>query len=235
MGKSFQFKQFTVADDNSTMKIGTDAVLLGSWSNIENAEHILDIGSGSGIIALMLAQRSNAFVDAVEIDKNSAQQACQNFKLSPWKSKMKVYHTSFQDFSGSNTSFYDLIISNPPFFEKALKSEVVSRNLARHTDTLSYEDLMKGISKRLSPKGKACIILPVTESISLIPIAESLGLHCNYQTEVISKKGMEASRKLMEFSKIKTELKVDSICILNDDLNYTEEFKSLTKKFYLKF
>jgi tRNA1Val (adenine37-N6)-methyltransferase len=235
MGKAFQFKQFAVDDDQSTMKIGTDAVLLGSWSNIENAEHILDIGSGSGIIALMLAQRSNAFVDAVEIDKSSAQQAARNFEKSPWKNKMKIYHTSFQDFSVCNTKTYDLIVSNPPFFIEALKSEDVYRNLARHTDTLSFEDLMKGISKHLSPKGKVCVILPVSESISFKLIAELNGVFCNYQTGVISKKGLPPYRLLMEFSKLKTDLKEDSLCILNEDLSYTEEFKYLTKDFYLKF
>ncbi len=138
MKKAFQFKQFELFDDRSTMKIGTDAVLLGAWSNVENASRILDVGTGSGIIALMLAQRSNTLVDAIEIDKNSARQAVDNFKLSVWENKLQVYNTSFQTFAASNTSTYDLIVSNPPFFADALKSDKSHRNLARHTDTLSF-------------------------------------------------------------------------------------------------
>ncbi len=233
--KPFQFKQFKLFDDRSTMKIGTDAVLLGSWSNIDNTSRILDIGTGLGIIALMLAQRSNALIDAVEIDKNSAQQATDNFNLSAWKSKMKVYNTSFQSFATSYNTSYDLIVSNPPYFVDALKSDKSHRNLARHADTLSFEELMKGISKLLSPQGKACIILPITESILLKQFAELNELFCNYQTEVISKKGLEPNRMLMEFSKVKKDFKACSLCILNQDLSYTDEFKDLTKDFYLNF
>lgn len=235
MKKVFQFKQFKVFDDCSTMKIGTDAVLLGAWSKVENIENILDIGTGCGIIALMLAQRSLAFVDAVEIDKSSVLQAQENFNLSLWKSRMQVNCTSFQDFVTSKTITYDLIVSNPPYFKDNLKSSNFRKNLARHTDTLSFEDLMKGVAKLLSPQGKSCIILPVTESISVKRIAELNGLFCNYQTEIIPKTNAIPNRILLEFSKFNTEIKTDTLCILNKNLTYTEDFKSLTKDFYLSF
>ncbi len=235
MKKTFRFKQFELSDDCSTMKIGTDAVLLGAWSNVENTLRMLDIGTGAGIIALMLAQRFDASVDAVEIDKSSAEQAESNFNQSPWKSKMKLYNTSFQDFSTASAITYDLIVSNPPFFVNALKSNQFHRNLARHTDTLSFDDLVKGIAKLLSPQGKSCIILPITESISLKRIAELNGLFCNHQTEVVSRKGLAPNRMLMEFSKSKTNFKMTSLNILNEDSSYTDEFKDLTKDFYLNF
>jgi len=235
MKSVFRFKQFELSDDSSCMKIGTDAVLLGAWAKVENSSRIMDIGTASGIIALMLAQRSAAEVDAVEIDKNSAEQAESNFSHSPWKSKMQVYHISFQDFAANNTATYDLIVSNPPFFTDALKSNQFQRNLARHTDTLSFEDLVKGIAKLLSPLGKSCIILPLAESNALKRFAALNGVFCNYQTAVISKKGLAPHRLLMEFSKLKTDLKMDSLCILNEDLSYTDEFKDLTRNFYLKF
>ncbi|MEI6694508.1 MAG: methyltransferase [Bacteroidota bacterium] len=235
MDKVFSFKQFDIADDRSAMKIGTDAVLLGAWSNVENADRVLDIGSGCGIIALMLAQRSNAFVDAVEIDKNAAEQSQENFDFSTWKSKMKIYNNSFQEFTNNNTSTYDLIVSNPPFFVDALKGKHSKRNLARHTDSLSFEALMQGISKLLASHGKACVILPIPESIHLKQCGDENGLFCNFQTEVIPKKGLAPNRILMEFSKVKSELKWNSLCILNEDLSYTDEFKDLTKEFYLNF
>ncbi len=235
MKKAFRFKQFELSDDSSTMKIGTDAVLLGAWSNVDNTTRILDIGTGSGIIALMLAQRSSAFLDAVEIDQNSAQQAIANFRLTPWKDKMKVYNTSFQNFAATSVVSYDLIVSNPPFFINALKSGQVHRNLARHTASLSFEDLMKGIAKLLLPEGKACLILPLAESIALKQNAGINGLFCSFQTEVISKKGLAPNRVLMEFRKGKTGCKTNSLTILNEDLSYTHEFMELTKAFYLKF
>jgi tRNA1Val (adenine37-N6)-methyltransferase len=217
------------------MKIGTDAILLGTWANIENTEKILDIGTGCGIIALMLAQRSKVSIDAVEIDKNSALQAVYNFNHSQWVNKMRVFNTSFQTFVNSVSAKYDVIVSNPPYFRDALKSDNSLKNLARHTDTLSFEDLITGISELLSPQGKACMILPVTESITLKRIAEFNGLFCNHQTEVISRKGFVPNRLLMEFCKVKRDLKENSLCILNEDLSYTDEFIVLTKDFYLNF
>ncbi len=235
MNKVFIFKQFDIADDRSAMKIGTDAVLLGAWSNVENTDRLLDIGSGCGIIALMLAQRTNAFVDAVEIDKNAAEQAQENFDLSPWKEKMKIHNTNFQDFANKSNKMYDLIVSNPPFFVDALKSKHVNRNLARHADSLSFEALMEGISKLLTTHGKASIILPITESIQLKQCAKKYGLYCNFQTEVKPKKGLAPNRILMEFNKQKRDLKETTLCILNEVLSYTNEFKDLTRDFYLKF
>ncbi|MCX6232482.1 MAG: methyltransferase [Bacteroidetes bacterium] len=233
--KAFQFKQFKVFHDQATMKVGTDAVLLGAWSNINNVNNILDIGTGSGIIALMLAQRSDALIDAIEIDESSARQAIDNFSLSPWKERMRVLQTSFLKYSTTCTKKYDLFVSNPPYFHNSLKSQESNRNLARHNDELPFEDLVSGIAGLLNESGKACIILPVNESNTLKETALKHGLYCNFQTEVVSKAGHRPNRLLMEFSKQKRETIISSICIMNADLNYTEDFKSLTKDFYLDF
>jgi tRNA1Val (adenine37-N6)-methyltransferase len=233
--KAFHFKQFNVFHDQSAMKVGTDAVLLGAWCNISKANSILDIGTGSGIIALMLAQRSDALIDAIEIDESSARQATENFLISPWKERMQLMQTSFQEYSVTCTKKYDLIVSNPPYFHNALKSPEANKNLARHNDGLPFEDLVSGIARLLNESGKACIILPVNESVILKEYALKHGLQCNLQTAVVSKAGLRPNRLLMEFSRQKGELIISSVCILNENSEYTEEFKTLTKDFYLDF
>jgi tRNA1Val (adenine37-N6)-methyltransferase len=232
---AFQFKQFNVLHDRAAMKVGTDAILLGAWSNIDKANSILDIGTGSGIIALMLAQRTNACIDAIEIDKSAAEQATENFILSTWKERLQLIHTSFQDYTKTCTKKYDLIVSNPPYFYNALKSPKSNKNLARHNDELPFDDLVSGIARLMSESGKACIILPHNESVLLKEYALKYELYCNFQTEVVSKAGLRPNRLLIKFSKRKHEIETSSLRILNEDLSYTEAFKSLTKDFYLNF
>jgi len=157
----FHFKKFSIEDNKSAMKIGTDAVLLGAWTPCANESHILDIGTGSGILALMMAQRNYAIpVDAVEIDYDAAMLAHQNFKLSPWTDQICIFNTTIQQFSLLKREKYSLIICNPPFFTESLKAPDKARSIARHNDTLPVDELLSITSKLLIEKGKAEFIIP---------------------------------------------------------------------------
>ena len=149
----FSFRQFTIHQDQCAMKVGTDGVLLGAWVNVENAQRILDVGTGTGLIALMCAQRSESVIDAVEVDRAASEQAAVNCSASPWKDRITVVHDSFQHFAESTAYRYDLIVSNPPFFKNSLKPKGLARSLARHDDRLSYESLLYYTVKILEPGG----------------------------------------------------------------------------------
>ena len=169
----FYFKQFSVKDDRSTMKIGTDAVLLGIAADITNVRNILEIGTGCGIIALILAQRSEAEIDALEIDEESVIQAKENVSASPWKDRISVIHSSLQDFIPEDHKKYDLIISNPPFFSGTYKSHQSKRNISRHNDRLTFDELLDCSDALLADPGSLWVILPVKESLQFIDIAEN--------------------------------------------------------------
>lgn len=218
---AFKFKQFSVSDDRSTMKVGTDAVLLGAWADVANAKSILDIGTGCGVIALMLAQRSNAIVDAVEIDVESAKQAKENFDASPWK--INIHNTAVQDLAGQ----YDLIVSNPPFFNNSLLPPASSRQKARHTTTLTHEDLMKSVSRLLTPGGKFAVIVPDNALIS-----NPYGLTCSRATAVYPRQKLE--RWLLEFSSNeKASFREEERLVLFDGDERSQEYSRLTREFYL--
>ncbi|MGC4023205.1 MAG: methyltransferase, partial [Cyclobacteriaceae bacterium] len=156
----FRFKQFSVNNDKCAMKVGTDAVLLGAWMDLDNAQSILEIGTGSGVIALMVAQRTpaDAHIDAIEIEEQDATQAKENVKNSPWPSKIGIHQAAFQDFE--NKTKYDLIFSNPPYFNKSLLPPSSERSRVRHTNTLSYEELIVHSLRLINTKGKLAVILP---------------------------------------------------------------------------
>ena len=150
------------------MKVGTDAVLLGSWVDPKSAEHILDIGTGTGLIALMLAQKSPAEIDAVDIDENACRQAEENFNSSPWAGRVHIFHQSFQEFSTTTKLQYDLVVSNPPYFHHASKPPEEARLNARHNDQLSFIELAEGVKKILNSSGRFCLILPSKEGFEFI-------------------------------------------------------------------
>ncbi len=233
--KPFKFKKFILYHQQSTLKVGTDAILLGAWANIEKADKILEIGCGCGIITLMLAQRTKADIDAIEIDFNSTEEAKRNVEISEWKNRINIENISFQEFIKDKNNIYDLIVSNPPYFNNSLKSNDLNKNLAKHNDSLSYNELAFGISKLLKPNGKASIILSISESEIFKAIALKNGLYCNLEMEVFPKTGLKSNRLLMQFEKQKLKYERKSITVLDVNNNYTTDFINLCKDFYLNF
>ncbi len=217
------------------MKVGTDGVLLGAFALVEGIKRILDVGTGTGLIALMLAQRSEAFIDAVEIDKDAAQQAMQNVAASPWHKRIKVYHISFQEYSKQTTSRYDLIISNPPYYHNDLKSPVMLRNNARHAVKMSHNNLIEGAEKLLTAEGRLCVILPHDMSDAFKNQAWFNRLYPLRILKISPTASRPASRVVLECSRYKNHRPDTSeINIMKDDLTtYTEAYKRLTEEYYL--
>jgi tRNA1Val (adenine37-N6)-methyltransferase len=233
---SFHFKQFSVEDDQSSMRIGTDAVLLGAWINPENRSEILDIGTGSGVIALMVAQKCNATITAIDIDKDSVHQASLNFQNSPWKIRMNTIHISFQEFTRLQGFMFDLIITNPPFFKNSLRSPLNSRNIARHDDQLNAHDLLDGVTNILRSNGKFCLILPVDGAQLFKEYANEQNLHLVRQLQVRSKPGIKPKRVIMEFSLSLPGIVItEEIVIRREDNSFTEAYRQMTRDFYLEF
>jgi len=231
----FSFKQFTVYHDRCAMKVGIDGVLLGVWTSVKNTNRILDIGTGTGLIALILAQRSDSFIDAIDIDKDSVLQASENVKNSPWDNRIKVQEISLQNFAVSTILRYDLIISNPPYFINSLKSPSEDRSNARHTNSLSHEELINNAKFLLAPLGKICIILPVSEALICKNFALNKGLFCTREVMVIPKPNAIPKRILMEFKLQSFQKEVSELVIeSNERHHYSEEFTLLAKDFYLK-
>lgn len=230
----FSFKQFTVFHDKCAMKVGIDGVLLGTWANTENANSILDIGTGTALIALMLAQRSSAVIDAIDIDKDAIIQATENIQNSKWSNRIKPHLASLQQFSQSTQNKYDLIVSNPPYFVNSLKTPVQNRTTARHTDSLSHEELIVSSKPLLNENGRLCIILPVNEAIQCIDFAQSQGLYCSKKVIVFPKPDSEPKRLLVEFQTTESETKISELTIEIERHKYSIEFSTLAKDFYLK-
>ena len=234
--KPFNFKQFNVFDKRSAMKVGTDAVLLGSWVNCVKKENILDIGTGSGVIALMLAQRSQAVITGVDIHKGSVEDAVLNFRNSKWSSRLQVAHSSLQGYAEKCTDRFDLIVSNPPFFTNSLKSPEQLKNISKHNDYLPYAELITEIRKLLADKGSYCIIIPADDYENIIELSENAGFSLSKQLIVFPKPSKPASRVVLEFGISKPETIIrDEIFIRNNDDSYASDYKLLTGEFYLNF
>lgn len=234
--KPFKFKQFTIHQDRCAMKIGTDGVLLGAWVPIDTSVNsILDIGTGTGVIALMAAQRSDAeIIDALEIDTEAYEQAVENFEASPWGDRLFCYHASFQEFFEEIENQYDVLISNPPFYTADYKTSDAQRDLARFQDALPFEHLLVGASRLLSDHGKLAIILPFKEEERVIEIGEQVNLFPQKITRVRGNAASEVKRSMMLFSFIQTECEIDELVIENSRHQYTDAYIDLTKDFYLK-
>jgi len=231
----FSFKQFTVYHDQCAMKVGIDGVLLGVWAEIGSAKRILDIGTGTGLIALMLAQLSDSNVVAIDIDEHAVLQARENVCNSPWLDRVEVFESSLQDFATSSTPLFDLIVSNPPYFVNSLKAPSESRRVARHDDTLTHEELIENAMKLLNPQGRLCIILPVNEGLQCVKFALSCGLYCSKQVMVYPKPDVAAKRVLLEFSLQKADTVISELTIETGERHhYSPEFCELAKDFYLK-
>jgi tRNA1Val (adenine37-N6)-methyltransferase len=230
----FHFKQFIVKQDRCAMKVGTDGVLLGSWVNPEKATNILDIGTGTGLIALMLAQRSQAQIDAIDIDADATVQAEENFDISPWKKRLHARHVSLQEFTAHNPGRYDLIVSNPPYFLGAHPAPSEARNIARHMDeSLSIEELAECVKKLLAPGGRFCVILPFMEGMKFIEYGRLHGLYVTHLTKVKTKIDKHEKRLMMEFAVDERTATEDELVIQEEDMSYTPRYIEMTRDFYL--
>ena len=239
MSKPFKFKEFTIHQDKTAMKVGTDGVLLGAWCSVDDyPDTILDIGSGTGVISLMIAQRSDAMtIDAVEVDENAYEQTVENFEKSDWGDRLYCYNATFNEFAdeiGEEEETYDLIVSNPPFYTDDFETEDDARNKARFTSSLSFEELIRGVSKILSENGVFSVVVPFKEEESFINLAKEKKLFLNRICRVKGKVTSEIKRSLMEFSFIEKVIEEKSLVIEIERHKYTEDYINLTKEFYLK-
>jgi tRNA1Val (adenine37-N6)-methyltransferase len=221
------------------MKVGTDGVLLGAWCSLENyPKKILDIGTGTGIISLMLAQRSSAItIDGVEIDTSAYMQTVDNFENSDWSDRLYCYNASFQKFADdthNEKETYDLIVSNPPFYTEDYITKNSSRNKARFTTSLTFKQLIAGVSKILSKSGFFSTIIPFKEESTFISLAEQHRLFLNKICRVKGNKNSDIKRSLLTFSFYKKEINETNLTIENSRHKYTKEYVELTNSFYLK-
>ena len=233
----FTFKQFAIEQDRCAMKIGTDGVLLGAWAPIDNHPFsILDIGTGTGIIALMLAQRSAAQqIDALEIDEAAYEQATDNFENSPWNDRLFCFHAGLDEFIEEPEEEYDLIVSNPPFYSEDYKTENESRDLARFQDAMPFEQLLEAADLLLSEHGIFAVIIPFKEEENFIALANEFELYPLKITRVKGTPTTEIKRSLLAFSRNETtDLPIDELVIETARHVYTQEYIGLTKVFYLK-
>ena len=233
----FQFKQFSVSQDQCAMKIGTDGVLLGAWTPINNCpKAILDIGTGTGIIALMLAQRSDAQqIDALEIDENAYEQAVDNFENSQWGDRLFCFHAGLDEFIEEPEDEYDLIVSNPPFYTDDFQSENEQRDLARFQEAMPFEDLVEAAALLLSKTGIFSVIIPFKEEEKFIALANEYDLFPIKITRVKGTPTAEIKRSLLAFSQLKLDsFSSDELVIETSRHQYTAEYIALTKDFYLK-
>lgn len=236
--KPFQFKQFTIEQDRCAMKIGTDGVLLGAWSSLAHQpESILDIGTGTGLIALMMAQRSDAgLIDALEIEENAYEQAVENFEQSDWGDRLFCYHAGFDEFVDEmkDEEEYDLIISNPPFYSEDYKTENQNRDQARFADALPLSELFEGAALLLSENGHLDLIIPYSEEQKALTFASEFNLKPSRITRVKGTAETPVKRSLISFSFNETEPEISELILEITRHNYTEKFKALVKDFYLK-
>jgi len=218
------------------MKIGTDGVLLGAWASISHEPHsILDIGTGTGVVALMVAQRSPAeVIDALEIHDAAYEQSTENFENSLWSDRLFCYHASLQEFAEEIDETYDLITCNPPFYSEDYKSKNASRDTARFQDAMPFDHLVACVSKLLSDHGKFTVIIPFKEELHFIELALKANLHTNTILRVRGNSTSGLKRSLIEFSFHQSETEIKELTIETERHEYTQEYIDLTKEFYLK-
>jgi len=236
MSKPFKFKQFTVKQDRCAMKIGTDGVLLGAWTSLKNNPFsVLDIGAGTGILSLMMAQRSYAEqIEAIEIDDDAYEQCAENFENSPWNDRLFCYHASLLEFVEEVEDAFDLIICNPPFYSEDYKTENKSRDLARFNDAMPFKHIIYAVAHLLVEDGIFSIIIPKKEESDFIELASAVGLHPQRILHVKGNPDADVKRSLIELSYMENEVEISELIIETDRHNYTEDYINLTKDFYLK-
>ena len=230
----FSFKQFTVWHDQCAMKVGTDGALLGAWATVNaNDRFLLDIGTGSGLIALMLAQRSQALIDAIDIDVPACRQATANVARSPFAGRIEVHHCPLSDYQPAERK-YDLIVSNPPYFIQSLKCPDATRSQARHADSLSLPELLRESLRLLAPAGRLALVLPFDQRTILLEEATHVGLYPSRETHVSTRQGMPPKRLLIELGQEAITPQCDCLAIEDESHHYTPAFIALEQPFYLK-
>ena len=240
----FRFKEFEVVNERSAMKVNTDGVLLGAAMTILPSDRtMLDVGTGTGTIALMAAQRAssvilnevkNLRIDAIDIDEASASEASANFTSSPWGTALKAHHLSLEEFSSSAEAAYDLIFSNPPYFEDSLTAPDERKSTARHTsDGLSYRDIFEFAKDRLSENGRVSLVLPADQEAALTRYARMCGLYLFRILRVRTVPRKAPSRIIAEFSRTRCAEFSEELLTIQDEGKYTQEYLSLTRDFYL--
>lgn len=233
----FSFKKFTVQQDQCAMKVGTDSVLLGAWCPVDNNPFsILDIGAGTGILSLMLAQRSNAEqIDAIEIDENAYEQCVENFENSPWSDRLFCFHAGLDEFVAEPEEEYDIIISNPPFYSEDFKTDNSQRDLARFQDALPFEELVEAANLLLSENGIFAVIIPFKEEERFIDLCAEVELFPVKVTRVKGTHNTLFVRSLLAFKRYELSvLEADELVIEINRHEYTDDYINLTKEFYLK-
>lgn len=249
---SFQFKQFTIHQDQCAMKVGTDGVLLGAWVSLPNNGDILDIGTGTGIISLMIAQRlsdNNSYnnIIGIDIDEGAAKQAQDNFLISPWKEHLRAYHQSLSQFSRisdnsaikkdegnkSEVNKFSLIVSNPPFYNATLKPDDPNRALARHKDALPVEEIAHYAVEHLSKDGRLALIYPTAYDSEVMTAMVLNHLHPTRICDIFTKLGKPAKRRMVEFSLSASTIIASYLAIRDENGVYTDEYRRLTEAFYL--
>ncbi len=236
MHTPFNFKQFSINQDQCAMKIGTDSVLLGAWAPVNhNPFSILDIGAGTGVLSLMLAQRSHAqIIEAIEIDDNAYEQCVDNFEHSQWNDRLFCFHASLDEFTKEIEDTYDLIICNPPFYSENYKTKNPQRDLARFQDAMPFRHLIESTAKLLSKNGLFSVIVPHSEEYKFITTANQYELRTTKITHIKGTPTSEIKRSLLTFSFIKQEVANTELIIETSRHNYTPDYINLTKDFYLK-
>ncbi len=233
----FHFKQFSIQQERSAMKVGTDSILLGAWTPVaDTVNRILDIGAGTGILSLMLAQRSNAeTLDAVEIDPDAYEEAVTNFENSPWADRLFCYHSSIQELAEEPDEKYDLIIANPPYFKPSEIAQTRARSIARQTHLLNHITLLKTTKTLLNKEGACAFVIPFELDNFFINLAKSMGFYLTRYCRVKDTEKAAYKRSLLQFSLQDHPLEKEVLVLKNDDTTYSEAFKKLTGEFYLDF
>ncbi|MCE9855244.1 tRNA(1)(Val) (adenine(37)-N(6))-methyltransferase TrmN [Raoultella planticola] len=231
----FTFKQFFVAHDRCAMKVGTDGILLGAWAPIAQVKHVLDIGSGSGLLALMLAQRTDdrVMLDAVELDEEAAAQARENVVTSPWGARIQVHLGDIQRWQPAQTRRYELIVSNPPFFAEGVPCATSQREQARYTTTLDHVTLLTCAAELITEEGFFCVVLPVDIGNTFVQRAQTMGWHLRLRTDVAETEMRPPHRVLLAFSPTEGECFSDRLIVRGPEQQYSEGFTALTQDFYL--
>jgi len=233
----FQFKQFRIVQERSAMKVGMDGVLLGAWADPSGAERILDIGTGTGLIALMMAQKNNhTQIDAIEVDKEAFDEAVQNIQQSHWSERIHPELCSFQEFAERTNLKYDLIVSNPPYFTNGVKAPVENRAQARHSDSLPLDVLISGAAELLRENGRIALVLPVESIQEITKLANLNRLYISRLCRVKPNPQKPVFRILIELANSTCTIQESELMIeFEKHHDYTPEYKALTKDFYLKF
>lgn len=230
----FQFQQFRIEQDRCGMKVSTDACIQGAWTPVHpGIHHVLDAGTGTGLLSLMLAQRNEyIYIDAVELDDNAAQQAKENITASAWRNRIKVLKADVRDYTTPH--LYDMIICNPPFFQNSLLGPSEGRNLARHTLSLSYQDLLQSFEKLLQPQGYASVLLPAAEHLQWEDLLQKKGWYISKRLLIVPKDGAAHNRVVSLCSLTESTTEDENLVIRTKEGDYTEAFKYLLRPYYLQ-